>query len=92
MIPKPYTIPYVPNPHRPRYSQQQPQPAPEVPLAVFRAAVDVNATHLSADGLRAWRDHYGNSLVCFWDDEARNFGSWFPYLSDLPGDAVKVDG
>lgn len=79
---------YVPNPHHPRASQSA---ANEVPLAVFKAAQAVNATHLSADGIRAYCERYSDTLVCFWSSEAGEFGSWFQYLSDIPADAVRLE-
>lgn len=89
MIPKPYTIPYVPNPHHPRYQQQQPEAA-DVPLTVFRAAVDAKAQFLSADGSRAYRADRGNPEIAHWDRELKRFDSWWA-TDEVPGDAAKVD-
>lgn len=79
---------HVPNPHHPRY--QQPQPANEVPLSTFKAAIDAGATHLSADGSTAYRNDRGNFEIAFWDRELKKFDSWWAY-DEIPEDAVKVD-
>lgn len=75
----------------PGYKPQAAQPANEIPLDIFRMAQAVNATHLSADGSKAYRYHYGNALVCFWDEEAKEFGTWFNYLVEIPEDVVAID-
>lgn len=86
-----YNIPnYVPNPHHPRYSQGPQSPAPEVPLAVFRAAVDAKAQFLSADGLTAYRADRGNPEIAHWDRELKRFDSWWA-TDEVPGDAVKLE-
>lgn len=83
-----YTFPgYVPNPHHPRASQPE---ATEVPLAVFRAAVDAKAQFLSADGLTAYRADRGNPEIAHWDRELKRFDSWWA-TDEVPGDAVKLD-
>lgn len=65
--------------------------APDVPLAVLKAARDAGATHLSADGLRAYDQRKYTVWFCFWDDKAKKFGSWYRIVSDeLPADAVKL--
>lgn len=86
---------HIPNMHHPRYQGPQPSKpqAADVPLAVFKAAQAVNATHLSADGLIAYDERQLGLWYCKWDEEERRFGSWFKILDgELPGDAVKVDG
>lgn len=79
---------HVPNPHHPSYSQ--PQPAPEVPLSTFKAAQAAGATHLSADGSKAFRNDRGNPEIAHWDREMGRFDSWWA-TDEVPGDAVKLD-
>lgn len=62
--------------------------APDVPLAVFKAANEIHATHLSNDGKRAYTNRYGLRRVHFWD--GLEFGSGFPYGDTLPDDAVEI--
>jgi len=69
---------------------QPQQPAPDVPLHVFKAAQAAGASHLSADGLRAYRDDRGGVEVAFWNDDDRVFPSWWP-CDELPGDAVRME-
>jgi len=66
------------------------QQAPDVPLAQFKAAQSANATHLSADGLRAYIEYEFSVRVCYWDDESKRFGSSFPCEQGLPADAVRM--
>ena len=73
-------------PHGPQKSTSQ----TDVPLAQFQAAQDANATHLSADGLRAYIEYEFSVRVCYWDDESRVFGSSFPCEQGLPADAVRM--
>ena len=77
--------PYAP----PRTTPPHAADLPDVPLHVFTAAEDVHATHLSADGLRAYVEYDSEVRVCFWDDEGRAFGSSFP-CGGLPADAVRM--
>lgn len=81
-------LPYgYPSAYNPRASQPAtPELNPRLALAK-RAG----ATHLGADGLRAYCERYSGSLVCFWDAEAGAFGSWFRYLSDMPSNAVRLE-
>lgn len=74
------------------YSHHAPaKPAADVPLAQFRAAKALeDATHLSADGQRVYLQRMGKVRVCFWDEESKKFGSSFPCLEGLPGDAVTL--
>jgi len=77
------------NPYGPHGSRTAPAP-PDVPLSQFNAAYDVNATHLSADGLRAYIEYEFSVRVCFWDEESKAFGSSFPCEQGLPADAVRM--
>jgi len=63
---------------------------PDVPLAQFQAAQEVNATHLSADGLRVYIEYEFSVRVCYWDEESKVFGSSFPCDEGLPADAVRM--
>ncbi len=66
-----------------------PQPANAIPLANFKAARSLpNATHISADGLCVYVND--GERVYYWDDESKQYGSSFPCLGGLPGDAVKL--
>lgn len=64
--------------------------APTVPLAVFHAAQQAGASHLSADGLRIYREDRGSAEVAYWDDEAGRFDSWWRLPEGLPADAVRM--
>ncbi len=66
------------------------EPPLEVPLAVFKAARQVNATHLSADGSLAYTMRYGQPLVARWDKWI-GFGAW-EVCDEIPKSAVVVDG
>ena len=77
------------NPYGPHGPRTAPAP-PDVPLSQFQAAQDANATHLSADGLRAYIEYEFSVRVCYWDDESRVFGSSFPCEQGLPADAVRM--
>jgi hypothetical protein len=70
--------------------QQPPRPAEDVPLSRLKAARDdAKALYLSADGLRAYRDDRGNPEVCFWDEGAGRFDSWW-WCEAVANDAVKL--
>jgi len=91
MIPKPYTIPYYPNPHHP--SHQPTSPASDVGLANFKAAQDAGAGHLSVDGKRAYRTRYGVTFEAGWQAGTGSFSAWWPLAEGegVPEGAVKVD-
>jgi len=79
--------PYAP----PRATPPHAGDLPDVPLEVFRAAADVRATHLSADGKTAYDERKSSVWYCGWDEEARRFGSWYKILSgELPAGAVRM--
>jgi hypothetical protein len=81
---------FPPRPPTPPTAGQQPDKAPDVPLHVFKAAQDVNATHLSVDGTTAY-DERGNGVWrCFWDEETKAFGGWW-WGTGLPADAVRIE-
>lgn len=63
--------------------------APDVPLSRLKAAKDVKAQHLSADGLRAYRDDRGCIEVAHWDVEAGRFDSWWR-CAEIAPDAVAL--
>ena len=76
--------------HPPGYRSQPKEASSEVPLAQFQAAQNVNATHLSADGLRVYIEYEFSVRVCYWDEESKAFGSSFPCEQGLPADAVRM--
>ena len=77
------------NPYHPHAAP--PTPANDVPLAMFRAAVDVHATHLSADGLRAYDQRQYGVWWCGWDEETKQFGSWYKIPGgELPAGVVRM--
>lgn len=63
--------------------------APDVSIAVFKAAKDAGASHLSADGLRIYTVRYGQTLEAEWKERLRNFGAW-SVVAEIPGDAVAM--
>ncbi len=76
------SIPYNPFPKT--------EPPLEIPLSVFKAAREANATHLSIDGALAYTTRYGQTLVAKWD-KWTGFGAW-EECDEIPKDAVKIDG
>ena len=79
--------PYAP----PRATPPHADGLPDVGIEVFRAAADVHATHLSANGKVAYDERRSSVWYCGWDEEVRRFGSWYKILSgDLPADAVRM--
>lgn len=65
--------------------------APPIGVAQFKAAQSIlEATHLSADGERVYIQMSDGVRVCYWDEEAKRFGSSFPCFEGLPADAVKM--
>lgn len=83
---------YTPNSYTPQQPHTPPVAgqAPDVPLILFRAALDVKATHLSSDGLIAYDERKYGVWRCFWDKETKKFGTWFKMFEELPKDAVKT--
>lgn len=86
---------YTPNSFAPTRAPTPPtagEEACDVPLRVLKAAQDVHATHLSADGKTAYDERQYGVWYCKWDEEAKMFGSWFKILdySGLPPDAVAM--
>lgn len=82
------TMMYYPanyNPYGPR--APKPDPPADVSLVQLRAAQHAGASHLSADGLRAYCERYGAILQAEWD--GANFGVWWP-VAELPADVVKI--
>lgn len=80
------------NPFGPHAPQPQKASQTDVPLQQFKAAQEVNATHLSKDGLIAYDQRQYGLWYCKWDEGAKRFGSWFKMLDrDLPADAVVID-
>lgn len=73
----------------PSYSPAPRPTAPDVPLSRLKAAKDVKAQYLSADGLRAYRDDRGGPEVAHWDAERRAFDSWWA-CEGLAPDAVSL--
>lgn len=74
----------------PGYKPAKPKVDEDVPLSRLKAAVDAKASHLSADGLRGYRNDRGNPEVCFWDAELGRFDSWWA-CGQVANDAVKLD-
>lgn len=66
---------------------------PDVPINVFKAAVRLKATHLSADGKRAYYKFVGGVFVSEWGQrpgvKSFEFGPWRP-VKELPPDAVEI--
>lgn len=84
-----YGYPATYNPFTP--SRPTPSaPSPTVSIDVFRAAQLAGATHLSADGLRIYRDDRGGAEIAFLDEGAGEWGSWWSLEAGLPGDAVRI--
>lgn len=67
----------------------KPDPPDPVPLAQFKAAQRAGATHLSADGKRAYCTRYGGVVEAEW--MGRDYGSWWVCPEGLPADAVEID-
>jgi hypothetical protein len=65
--------------------------ATDVPLQQFKAAQAVNATHLSADGKRAYDERQSSVWYCEWDDDEKKFSVWWRLFEGLPADAVKIE-
>lgn len=65
------------------------EPPLEIPLSIFKAARQVNATHLSVDGSLAYTTRYGHALVAKWD-KWMGFGAW-EECNEIPKDAVVLD-
>lgn len=68
-------------------TKPRPDPPADVPLSVFKAAIDAGATHLSADGQRAYCTRYGGVFEAEWDGD--DFGSWW-VCDGLPDNAVEI--
>jgi len=82
---------FPPRPPTPPFAGQQRGTAPDVPLAQFNAAQEVlDASHLSADGLRVYIEYEFSVRVCYWDEETKRYGSSFPCSEGLPADAVRL--
>jgi len=62
---------------------------PDVSIEKFKAARAVGATHLSADGSKAFQTRYGTVYEADWQGET--FGCWWPLESGLPADAVRLE-
>jgi len=84
-----YGLPQNYNPFGP-HGRQKPALQTDVPLFQFQAAQNINATHLSADGLRVYIEYEFSVRVCYWDEESKAFGSSFPCEQGLPADAVRM--
>ena len=65
------------------------KPANDVPRHVLKAAKDLGASHLSADGQRVYCTRYGQVLMAKWDKWA-GFGAW-QEVNELPSDAVVIE-
>lgn len=82
----------------PNYNPYAPQkatppttkPVPDVPLNQFKAAQDVQATHLSADGKIAYDERKYGLWYCKWDEETKAFGAWWRMDDGLTPDAVRM--
>ena len=86
-----YGLPQNYNPFGPHGAKPSTDALPDVPLHVFRAAQDVHATHLSADGQRVYKALYGEILVAKWQAWPGVFGAWQSTgEDDYPADAVRM--
>lgn len=83
---------FPPRPPTPPMAGQPPaSDVLDVPLAQFKAAQAVNATHLSSDGLTAYDEREYSIWQCFWDEETKAFGGWWHKEDyDLPADAIRM--
>jgi hypothetical protein len=63
-----------------------------VPLHVFKAAKDIKAMCLSADGRTAYRMRMGVVEEAYWNEEEGAFDSWWVMAdaSDFPAGAVRM--
>lgn len=77
------------NPFGPHATPPTATDLPDVPIEVFRAAQLVRASHLSADGKRAYCERYGAVLQAEWNGV--DFGVWWPVEGGLPVDAVRME-
>ena len=85
-----YGLPINYNPFGPHAPAHKPGDSQtDVPLAQFKAAQAVYATHLSADGQRVYTERADGVRVFFWDGGSKTFGSSFP-CDGLPGEVVKL--
>lgn len=84
-----YGFPAQYNPFTPSRATP-PTGGPTVSIDVFRAAQLAGATHLSADGLRIYRDDRGGAEIAFLDEGAGEWGSWWSLEAGLPADAVRM--
>ena len=85
MFPPHLTVnPFGPHSPAPKVDSQT-----DVPLAQFKAAQAVYATHLSADGQRVYCTRYGQVLMAKWD-KWNGFGAWEP-CDSIPSDAVVIE-
>jgi len=79
------------NPYGPHTPAPKTDSGSDVPLAQFKAAQAVNATHLSRDGETAYDERKFGVWYCQWDEEDKCFGSWFKWCDELPEGAVKIE-
>lgn len=85
----PQIMPDVPNPHHPRYVP--PVAEPEIPASVKAKAVEAGASHLSADGLTAYKWLFGKVYKADWLRDA--FGVWWATGEEtMPSGVVELDG
>lgn len=80
---------YTPaGPYRPQMTTPPPAgEAPPVSLVAFKAAQRAGASHLSADGMRAYCERFGATLRAEWD--GNGWGSWWE-VGEMAADAVKM--
>lgn len=79
-----YGLPTSYNPFGPR--APKPDPPLEVSLPQMQGALAIHASHLSADGLRAYTVRYGRVLQADWDGV--RFGSWLDIGEEMPAGAA----
>ena len=73
------------------YSRHTPLPANEISLDSLKAAKNIYATHLSANGKIAYDQRQYGIWYSEWDNKARQFGAWWRLFSDrLPEGAVEI--
>lgn len=66
-----------------------PEPPDGVTLAVFVAAIQAGATHLSKDGRRCYWVDGAVVYQSEWDEKRFNFGDW-EIVDELAADAVEI--
>lgn len=76
----PFPASYVPNPHHPRYV---PVAVPEIAASVKAMAMEAGASHISADGTKAFVIRLGECHQANWSQEDGCFLSWWSMGGDM---------